>query len=123
MTREEVHRLVQGATQLGTWKDGPDKIWWAGSVLPASVEISYDQAGRVSHVERHFKDIASSPRGFPIKGAQCHIQRDTSPVVFCDAQVESGKQTNWMKAEASARKRWNYDNQPHPEAWHRKVNG
>ena len=38
-------------------------------------------------------------------------------VVFCDAHVEYGKQTNWMKAVASVRKRWNNDNQPHPETW------
>jgi prepilin-type processing-associated H-X9-DG protein len=39
-------------------------------------------------------------------------------VVFCDAHVEYGKQTNWMKAVAIVRKRWNRDNQPHPETWH-----
>ena len=38
-------------------------------------------------------------------------------IVFCDAHVEYGKQTNWMKAVASVRKRWNNDNQPHPETW------
>ena len=38
-------------------------------------------------------------------------------VVFCDVYVEYGKQTNWMKAVASVRKRWNNDNQPHPETW------
>jgi prepilin-type N-terminal cleavage/methylation domain-containing protein/prepilin-type processing-associated H-X9-DG protein len=39
-------------------------------------------------------------------------------IVFCDAHVEFGKQTNWMKPVASVRKRWNHDNQPHPESWH-----
>jgi prepilin-type N-terminal cleavage/methylation domain-containing protein/prepilin-type processing-associated H-X9-DG protein len=39
-------------------------------------------------------------------------------VVFCDAHIEYGKQTNWMKAVTTARKRWNNDNQPHPETWH-----
>jgi prepilin-type processing-associated H-X9-DG protein len=39
-------------------------------------------------------------------------------IVFCDAHVEYGKQTNWMKAVAGSRKRWNNDNQPHPETWH-----
>ncbi len=39
-------------------------------------------------------------------------------VVFCDAHVEYGKQTNWMKAATSNRQRWNYDHQPHPETWH-----
>jgi prepilin-type processing-associated H-X9-DG protein/prepilin-type N-terminal cleavage/methylation domain-containing protein len=39
-------------------------------------------------------------------------------VVFCDAHVEFGKQTNWMRAATSARLRWNNDHQPHPETWH-----
>jgi prepilin-type N-terminal cleavage/methylation domain-containing protein/prepilin-type processing-associated H-X9-DG protein len=39
-------------------------------------------------------------------------------VVFCDAHVEFGKQTNWMRAVSSARMRWNNDHQPHPETWH-----
>ena len=39
-------------------------------------------------------------------------------VVFCDAHVEWGKQTNWMRAVNSARLRWNNDHQPHPETWH-----
>jgi prepilin-type N-terminal cleavage/methylation domain-containing protein/prepilin-type processing-associated H-X9-DG protein len=39
-------------------------------------------------------------------------------VVFCDAHVEYGKQTNWMRPTISARLRWNNDHQPHPETWH-----
>ena len=39
-------------------------------------------------------------------------------VMFCDAHVEFGKQTNWMKAAFSPRLRWNNDHQPHPETWH-----
>jgi len=39
-------------------------------------------------------------------------------VVFCDTHVEFAKQTNWMKAVASVRERWNNDHQPHPETWH-----
>ena len=38
-------------------------------------------------------------------------------VVFCDAHVEFGKQTNWMRAALSPRSRWNNDHQPHPETW------
>jgi prepilin-type processing-associated H-X9-DG protein len=38
-------------------------------------------------------------------------------VAFCDGHVEYGKQTIWMKPSDVARKRWNYDNQPHPETW------
>jgi prepilin-type N-terminal cleavage/methylation domain-containing protein/prepilin-type processing-associated H-X9-DG protein len=38
-------------------------------------------------------------------------------IVFCDAHVEYARQTNWMKAATGIRKRWNNDNQPHPETW------
>jgi prepilin-type processing-associated H-X9-DG protein len=39
-------------------------------------------------------------------------------VMFCDAHVEFGKQTNWMRPVASVRLRWNNDHKPHPETWH-----
>jgi prepilin-type processing-associated H-X9-DG protein/prepilin-type N-terminal cleavage/methylation domain-containing protein len=38
-------------------------------------------------------------------------------VLFCDAHIEYGKQTNWMKPTEDMRKRWNADNMPHPETW------
>ena len=38
--------------------------------------------------------------------------------VFCDAHVEFGKQTNWMRATVTARLRWNNDHQAHRETWH-----
>jgi prepilin-type N-terminal cleavage/methylation domain-containing protein/prepilin-type processing-associated H-X9-DG protein len=39
-------------------------------------------------------------------------------VVFCDAHVEFAKQVAWMMPAETNRKRWNRDNQPHPETWH-----
>ena len=38
-------------------------------------------------------------------------------VVFCDIHVEFDKQVNWMIDDDRHRKRWNRDNQPHPETW------
>lgn len=37
--------------------------------------------------------------------------------VFCDNHVEYGKNTAWLLRTDRARRRWNYDNQPHPETW------
>ena len=37
--------------------------------------------------------------------------------VFCDDHVEFGKLTAWAKQSYQARRRWNNDNQPHPETW------
>jgi prepilin-type processing-associated H-X9-DG protein len=38
-------------------------------------------------------------------------------VTFCDGHVEYDKQSNWMKESDAARRRWNRDNEPHPETW------
>jgi prepilin-type N-terminal cleavage/methylation domain-containing protein/prepilin-type processing-associated H-X9-DG protein len=38
-------------------------------------------------------------------------------LLFIDGHVESGRQTNWVAATDIARRRWNNDNQPHPETW------
>jgi len=37
--------------------------------------------------------------------------------VFCDGHVEYAKQSKWVEASETARKRWNNDNEPHPETW------
>jgi prepilin-type N-terminal cleavage/methylation domain-containing protein/prepilin-type processing-associated H-X9-DG protein len=38
-------------------------------------------------------------------------------IVFCDSHVEFGKLTAWLQRNDRARRRWNIDNQPHPETW------
>jgi hypothetical protein len=38
-------------------------------------------------------------------------------MVFCDGHLENARQTNWMAATETARRRWNNDNEPHPETW------
>ena len=38
-------------------------------------------------------------------------------LVFCDGHVEYAKQAVWMAATDGERRRWNNDNQPHPECW------
>ena len=38
-------------------------------------------------------------------------------LVFCDAHVEYAKTEKWVEETDPARKRWNNDNQPHPETW------
>lgn len=38
-------------------------------------------------------------------------------VVFCDGHVEYAKQSKWVTATDQTRRRWNNDNQPHPETW------
>ena len=38
---------------------------------------------------------------------------------FADGHVESARQTNWIAATDTARRRWNNDHEPHPETWGR----
>jgi prepilin-type processing-associated H-X9-DG protein/prepilin-type N-terminal cleavage/methylation domain-containing protein len=40
-------------------------------------------------------------------------------MLFADGHVESARQTNWVAATDAARRRWNNDNEPHPETWKR----
>jgi prepilin-type processing-associated H-X9-DG protein len=40
-------------------------------------------------------------------------------LLFCDGHVESGRQTNWVAATDTARRRWNNDGEPHPDSWER----
>jgi prepilin-type processing-associated H-X9-DG protein len=42
-------------------------------------------------------------------------------VLFCDSHVEYRRSKDWIKATEAARKRWNNDNQPHPETWRTGV--
>ncbi len=38
-------------------------------------------------------------------------------LLFCDAHVETARQTTWMSDAADRRRLWNNDHQPHPECW------
>jgi prepilin-type processing-associated H-X9-DG protein/prepilin-type N-terminal cleavage/methylation domain-containing protein len=43
----------------------------------------------------------------------------TANLLFADGHVESRRQTNWVAATDTARRRWNNDSEPHPETWAR----
>ena len=38
-------------------------------------------------------------------------------IVFCDGHIEYAKTQAWAEESVSARRRWNNDNQAHPETW------
>ena len=38
-------------------------------------------------------------------------------IIFCDGHVEYAKQKRWIERTNRARRRWNNDYEPHPEAW------
>ena len=37
--------------------------------------------------------------------------------VFCDGHVQYDKVENWIEADDIHRRKWNNDNQSHPETW------
>jgi len=43
--------------------------------------------------------------------------RHGANVVFCDGHVKYAKQRKWVEATDTMRRRWNNDDQPHPETW------
>jgi len=49
------------------------------------------------------------------------IHQNGANIVFCDGHVEYGKTKNWIIPTEAARKRWNNDNQPHPETWRTQI--
>ena len=90
-TREQVHSLLQGARDSATEAvllDGTDETWWFGSVEPpnASLDVTYDQAGRVVKVRRH------SGQGSPIGAC----------VVGCEAIPSHSELTIIRLANAAA---------------------
>jgi len=52
----------------------------------------------------------------PFIGAGARHNRGAN-MVFCDGHVEWAKQSFWIRKAPDARRRWNNDNEPHPETW------
>jgi prepilin-type processing-associated H-X9-DG protein len=48
-----------------------------------------------------------------------NVHSDGANMVFLDGHVEWARWTEWVEFSDAAASRWNYDNQPHPEAWFR----
>jgi prepilin-type processing-associated H-X9-DG protein len=44
-------------------------------------------------------------------------------IVFCDGHVEHARQKKWLAQTEQARRRWNHDNEPHPEVWDAREPG
>ena len=48
---------------------------------------------------------------------QSHTHGEFANTLYCDGHVEFGKREALYRATELARKRWNNDNEPHPETW------
>jgi prepilin-type processing-associated H-X9-DG protein len=83
-------------------------------LAPADMIAVGDNSSRDTAV----KDTTAIDVGFlaPIT-APGKLHRGGANGLFCDGHVEFAKQTNWMAPTTTARRRWNNDNEPHPETW------
>lgn len=128
-----------GYNELGTaWRNSFHRLG-----LGFTIQFSgFDEAGRLSGEQSYIKtgdvknasDLIAIGDGnswlapeypYPLGplGDRPHVGSVFLPhdgranMVFCDGHVEQAKGEEWTKATDSARKRWNIDNEPHPETW------
>jgi prepilin-type processing-associated H-X9-DG protein/prepilin-type N-terminal cleavage/methylation domain-containing protein len=59
----------------------------------------------------------------PLSHVVADRHRGKANFVFCDGHVESAKQSRWIERTDDTRRRWNNDNQPHPETWEEDLTG
>ena len=121
-----------GYNELGTgWKDVRLKLglgfiidWLGGQsqsyVRPATIKNPSDLIA-IADGDTWLAPSYPYPLGpledRPHAGSLFLPHNASANVVFCDAHVEHAKGPKWIEETDSARKRWNNDNQPHPETW------
>lgn len=96
----------------------PSDMIAIGDVMPGpSFPVTDAESGRTTLMflaVSNFDPCSSDPMTWP---GSSHNGR--ANMLFADGHVESARQTNWVAATEAARRRWNNDNQPHPETWKR----
>jgi general secretion pathway protein G len=127
-----------GYNELGTgWKDGRMRL---GLGFTVNLSLTWLMSGGVGQPEgqRNYVksgDISNSSDLIAIgEGASWLFpnQRSDTPegagsvmahhsgaanMIFADNHVEAAKRQRWVEESESSRKRWNNDNQAHPESW------
>jgi prepilin-type processing-associated H-X9-DG protein/prepilin-type N-terminal cleavage/methylation domain-containing protein len=87
----------------------PSDMIAIGDAHELGPDLKLDGKIRIINVPRSIHPyMVGSPGARHNKGAN---------IVFCDGHVEWGRQTMWTRKTSELRKRWNNDNQPHPETW------
>ena len=55
--------------------------------------------------------------GRPLGAFPADRHNSRANILFCDEHVESLSNKQLLESSASSRRRWNIDNEPHPETW------
>jgi prepilin-type N-terminal cleavage/methylation domain-containing protein/prepilin-type processing-associated H-X9-DG protein len=104
---------------------------WLPLIGPPHFELGLDQHCREDQVLNPVDMISI---GCPAQGAHVSPDRLINPhdlmrsrpigwhraqvnILFCDSHIELTRSNTLSAATETARKRWNRDNQPHPESW------
>ena len=126
-----------GYNALGTaWKDPTKTLglcavgskWWSGTgqeggwlnrtdIPQSAVKVPSEMiAIGDTSFDRPMLEVIS-PYYLQSADAVGSIHSGGANAVFCDGHVEYGKRMKWTEARDTMRRRWNNDNEPHPETW------
>jgi prepilin-type N-terminal cleavage/methylation domain-containing protein/prepilin-type processing-associated H-X9-DG protein len=112
-------RFALAATTPGLGLDGGAKCLPENQVkAPSDMIAVIDATDTAGYSGRdHDADDFSYPVNLLAEVVVAPRHNYGANAVFCDAHVEFGKLTAWMNRTDQARRRWNKDNQSHPETW------
>ena len=127
------------------WRIGSSDPWYGYNMFgcaPNSSQLWVGLGGSFSDVDKQWTRIPEaavrSPAGMIAIGDTAPLGSVIAPVsvegnfgislpsrrhasganvAFCDGHVEYRKQSHWIVASEEVRRRWNIDDEPHPEAW------
>jgi prepilin-type N-terminal cleavage/methylation domain-containing protein/prepilin-type processing-associated H-X9-DG protein len=95
---------------------GPIVMIWPPP--PSTLRYTSDSEVRVPSEMLAFGDVAGWSRIVsPLESLVADLHNRGANFVLCDGHVEYRKLSRWIEATDNARRRWNNDNQPHPETW------
>jgi prepilin-type N-terminal cleavage/methylation domain-containing protein/prepilin-type processing-associated H-X9-DG protein len=95
---------------------GPIVMIWPPP--PSALRFISESEVRVPSSMLALGDVVGSSRFIsPSSSFVADHHRSGANFVFCDGHVDYAKQSKWIEPADGTRKRWNNDNQPHPELW------
>jgi len=96
----------------------PSMIQASANMIAMGDEVAVDEVLRFASTK--FAEVPWMQK-LGIRVADVHAQG--ANMAFCDGHVEHRKRTKWVEETDTARRRWNNDNEPHPETWSRQASG
>jgi prepilin-type N-terminal cleavage/methylation domain-containing protein/prepilin-type processing-associated H-X9-DG protein len=111
-TSVQTNRLGLGGTCM--FPQPPNSRRESEIAVPADMIAIGDT---MNHREDDFGVVAKSDPMPPTLSRPYPSHASGMNTVFCDGHVEFNRVVRLFERTPSARRRWNYDNEPHPESW------